>query len=192
MTGHLRDVAGEVHAGAEAVLAFWFDELSQEQHWIKDVDLDRTIGERFGALRQAVVETHAAGWRDTPDTLLAAIILTDQFSRNIHRGTARAFEADALALELARAGIAHGWHETLPPDRAAFLLMPLMHAEDADAQAECVARFEVLGLDQQVKFARDHAAVIERYGRFPHRNAQLGRASTAEELAYLSQPDAGW
>lgn len=192
MTGHLRDVAGEVYAGTEAVLAFWFDELSEEQHWIKDVELDRAIGERFGALRQSVVETCAAGWRDTPETLLAAIILTDQFSRNIHRGTAGAFEADALALDLAREGIAHGWHETLSPDRAVFLLIPLMHAEDRDAQAESVARFEALGLDQQVKFARDHAAVIDRYGRFPHRNAQLARTSTPQELAYLSQPGAGW
>lgn len=192
MTGHLGDVASEVHAGTEAVLAFWFDELSEEQHWIKNDDLDRTIGERFGALRQAVVDTNAAGWRDTPETLLAAIILTDQFSRNIHRGTARAFEADALALELAREGIARDWQETLPPERAAFLLMPLMHAEDREAQAECVARFETLGLDEQVKFARDHAAVIERYGRFPHRNEQLGRPSTPEEQAYLSQPNAGW
>ncbi len=192
MDAHLGDVTGEVHAGPEAVLAFWFDELSEEQHWIKDGDLDRTIGERFGVLRQAVVDTDAAAWRGKPETLLAAIILTDQFSRNIYRGTARAFEADGLALELAREGIAHGWLEALPPERAAFLLMPLMHAEDREAQAECVSRFEALGLDKQAQFAREHAAVIDRYGRFPHRNVQLGRASTPEEVEYLSQPGAGW
>lgn len=174
------------------MLDFWFREIPPEKQFSKDADLDRTIAERFGAWRDAVLASGALGWRGEPETLLAAIVLLDQFSRNIHRDSARAFEADPLAESLAREGIARGWDATLPPEQAVFLLMPLMHAEHADAQALSVAKFEALGLDVNARFARDHAAVFERFGRFPSRNAALGRVSTPGEDEYLSQPGAGW
>ncbi|URW76731.1 DUF924 domain-containing protein [Sphingomonas donggukensis] len=192
MGGHLGSGTGEVHAAARAVLDFWFDEVGSDNHFAKDDALDRIIAERFGGWRDDVLASDALGWRSEPDTLLAAIILLDQFSRNIHRGSAEAFAADPLAESLAREGIERGWDRTLPPERAVFLLMPLMHAEHADAQLLSVAKFEALGIETNAEFARDHAAVIVRFGRFPSRNAALGRASTPAERGYLSQPGAGW
>ena len=192
MTGDLETARSEVHAAAADVLRFWFDETPPEKQFAKDAALDAEIVRRFGALRDALLADGALAWRDAPDTLLAAIVVLDQFSRNLHRDTAEAFAADDLALELARHGIAMGWAEDYAPDRHAFLLMPLMHAEDRDAQAESVARFAAAGNDFNLKYARDHAAVVERFGRFPSRNAALGRSSTPAEKEYLSRPDAGW
>lgn len=181
-----------MHRDAAPVLHFWFEECSPDQRFTKDAALDRAIADRFGTLREQVVTHGAAGWRDDADSLLAAIILIDQFGRNIHRGSAAAYAADPLALALARDGIARGFDAALPPERRRFLYMPLMHAEDPAAQADSVRLFEASGDAESAAFARDHADVIERFGRFPSRNAALGRDSTAEEQAYLSQPDAGW
>lgn len=181
----------EVHARARTVLDFWFG-LSEKQQFAKDAALDRAITDRFGEMRDRVFESEARNWRDDPETLLAAIILLDQFSRNIHRDTPRAFETDAIAASLTLLAIDRGWDVRYPPEWRAFVYMPLMHAEDAPLQALSVATFEELADANNLKFARDHAAVIDRFGRFPSRNAALGRASTPEELDYLSQPDAGW
>jgi uncharacterized protein (DUF924 family) len=191
MVGDLGMTDGEVHAQARAVLDFWFG-LSDEQHFAKDAALDREIAGRFGKLRDEVFESEAERWRDDPDKLLAAIILLDQFSRNVHRDTARAFEADDLAVSLTLLAIDRGWDGHYRPDRRAFLYMPLMHAEDAPLQALSIAKFEELGNANNLKFARDHAAVVARFGRYPSRNVALGRTSTPEELDYLNSPDAGW
>ncbi|MCW3837674.1 DUF924 family protein [Sphingomonas canadensis] len=182
----------DVHAQARAVLGFWFDLVMPEQRFAKSAALDAEISTLFGGLREQVVESGAAAWRGDPETLLAAIILIDQFGRNIHRGSARAFAADPLALELARAALAKGWDAGMRAEQRQFLYLPFMHAEDPEAQAECVRLFEALGDPEPLAFARDHQAVIRRFGRFPGRNAALGRESTAEERAYLSQPGAGW
>jgi len=181
----------EVHAQAEAVVDFWFA-LTPQQQFAKDADLDRAIAERFGAAHAAVLASDAAGWRHEPDTLLAAIILLDQFSRNLFRDTAQAFAADALAVQLTLLAIDRGWESQYLPERRVFLYMPLMHAEDAPLQALSMTKFTALGIAENIDFARDHAAVIERFGRFPSRNAVLGRASTPAERDYLSQPGAGW
>ena len=170
---------------APAVLHFWFDELSEEQHWRKDPAMDREIERRFGKVRADVLNGDARGWRDTPDTLLAAIILLDQFSRNIFRGTARAFEADTLALELAKLALDRGWTEAAPRDRQSFFLMPLMHSEKLADQDRCVALFQRFGL-KDVKFAHLHRDQIKRFGRFPGRNQALGRVSTPEERQALA------
>ncbi len=179
------------HEESAAVLAFWFDELTPEQHWTKSADLDAEIARRFGALRdRALADT--SPWTRDADTLLAAIILLDQFSRNIHRDTPRAFEADAAALDLTLFGIGEGWHRQLAPLRRGFFYMPLMHAEDRGVQRFALRCFAEPGLEHQIGFARDHAAVIERFGRYPTRNAILDRASTTDELAYLAEPGVGW
>ncbi|WP_375287607.1 DUF924 family protein [Sphingomonas sp.] len=175
-----------------AVLDFWFGEVPAEKRFAKDEALDRTIAARFGALRDAVLANGAAGWRDTPEGLLAAVILLDQFSRNIHRGSAEAFAADPLALELTHAAIDRGWEHGYSPEQREFLLLPLMHAEDPEAQELCVAKFETLGDPEALAYAHDHREVLLRFGRFPSRNAALGRTSTPEEEAYLNQPGAGW
>lgn len=192
MDGDLVAADGEVHDEAQAVLDFWFGELGPEQHFAKDDSLDATIRERFATLHDVLLATGAAGWRNDVDSLLAAVIVLDQFSRNIHRGTAQAFAGDTLALALTMQAIDKGWDRDLPPERAAFLCMPLMHAENPEAQRLCIQKMAAIGLDEQVRYAMDHAVVIEQFGRFPSRNAALGRDSTAEEQDYLSQPGAGW
>ncbi|QKS00898.1 DUF924 domain-containing protein [Sphingomonas sp. CL5.1] len=181
----------EVHEKAAEVLRFWFG-LSPDRHFAKDAALDREIAERFGALRDAVLAAGAAGWREAPDTLLAAVILLDQFSRNIHRDSPRAYEADPLALALTLSAIERGWDEGYAPEERAFLYLPLMHAESEAMQALSVEKYTALGLPENLRFARDHAAVIACFGRYPSRNAALGRESTQEEEEYLSQPGAGW
>ncbi len=182
----------EVHDEAARVLRFWFEELSEEQHWVKSVTLDEAIAERFGPLRLSVIDSAAWGWRETADTLLAAIVLIDQFSRNMFRDEGAAFEHDGLARELTLYGLVRGFDRTLPADRCAFLYMPLMHAEDPELQRLSIERFTALGDELNLGFAHDHAAVIDRFGRFPSRNRALGRRSTVIEREYLSQPGAGW
>ena len=183
---------GEVHDEAARVLHFWFEELNEDQHWVKSITLDEAIAERFGPLRLKVVESAAWGWRGTPDTLLAAVILIDQFSRNMFRDEGEAFEYDGLARELTLYGLLRGFDRELPRERCAFLYMPLMHAEDPVLQRLSIERFTALGDEHNLGFAQDHAAVIERFGRFPSRNRALGRRSTVIEREYLSQPGVGW
>jgi uncharacterized protein (DUF924 family) len=165
---------------ARAVIQFWCEELSPEQHWKKDPDVDQHIAERFGKVREEVLRTTAAGWRDTPETLAAAIILTDQFSRNMFRGSARAFEADPLALELCRLALDKGWVDAVPKPLPSFILMPLMHSEDIANQERSVAEFQKRD-PFNYRFAVLHRDQIKRFGRFPGRNQALGRVSTSQE-----------
>ncbi|RYY24204.1 MAG: DUF924 domain-containing protein [Sphingomonadales bacterium] len=181
----------DVHARAREVLGFWFA-LTPEQHFAKSERLDAEIKERFGALRETVLASKAAGWRDAPETLLAAIIVLDQFSRNIFRGSGEAFAADKLAQEMTLEAIDKGWDGGMTGEHQQFLFMPLMHAEDEGLQDLCIDKFEALGDKQSLDFAHQHADAIIRFGRFPTRNAALGRESTELEKEYLSQPDAGW
>jgi uncharacterized protein (DUF924 family) len=192
MVGDLGSERAEVHAAARCVLAFWFEALTPEQHFAKSDGLDALIAERFGTLRDEVLAIGAQGWRDDPQLLLAAVILLDQFSRNIHRDTPEAFAADPLALELTLLAIDHGWDRDMPDEHRHFLYMPLMHAESRAMQALCLAKFRELGAAEALDFAHQHAEVVDRYGRFPSRNAALGRESTVAEQEYLSRPGAGW
>lgn len=181
----------EATISAREVIDFWFG-LTTEQQFAKDDVLDVTIGERFGALRNHLLATDADGWRGDAERMLAAIIVLDQFSRNLHRGSAEAYAADPLAVQLTLEGIRAGFDLEVTAEKRAFFYMPLMHAENMGLQNYAIALFEEAGLDLQVKFARDHAAVIAEYGRFPSRNQTLGRESTPAEKEYLSRPDAGW
>ena len=156
-----------------------------ERRFATDDAIDAQCEARFGVIRDTILATNAAAWRTDPRTLLAAIIALDQFSRNIHRGSPRAFEADGLALTLAREAIGQGWDRGLSIAERQFLYMPFQHAEDAAVQAESVALFATLGDADGADFARMHQEVIARFGRFPSRNAALGRTSTAEEHAWL-------
>ena len=173
---------------AEAVLRFWFVELEPRDWWRKDPELDQRIASRFGAL----LETAAAGalveWRTTPRGRLAEIIVLDQFSRNIHRGSAEAFANDALALRLAEEAVATGAALELPVEERRFVYMPYMHSESAAVHETAMRLFATPGLEKNLDFERRHKAVIDRFGRFPHRNALLGRESTAEEIEFLKQP----
>ena len=181
---------------ADAILRFWFGpgpDAPREQWFRKDPAFDAQIAERFGALvEQALIGAYAA-WDAAPPSALAHILLLDQFTRNIHRDSPRAFAGDALALAAARAMVARSDDQALPPLRRVFVYLPFEHAEDRAAQQESLRLFAALSqadasFAEFDDYARRHAAVIERFGRFPHRNAVLGRTSTPEELAFLEQP----
>ena len=166
------------------VVQFW--ELAGEERWFtKDAAFDGALAVRFGAtLKQARLGAFD-NWAETPDGALGLVILLDQVSRNIHRGSPLAFAADARALHLARQSIGRGYHWKMPAPRAMWLCMPFEHSENLDDQWRCVALFQTLGLNDMVHWAKVHLDIIARFGRFPHRNRVLGRVSTAEEMAFL-------
>ena len=174
---------------ARAVIQFWCNELAEEQHFKKDASVDRYIAERFGKVREEVLRTKAAGWRDTPETMVAAIILLDQFSRNMFRGKARAFEADGLALELCKEALDKGWVDALPKPLPTFFLMPLQHSENLSDQERSVAEFRDRD-PLNYKYALLHRDQIKRFGRFPGRNRALGRVSTPEERDAIARGEA--
>jgi len=170
------------------VLHFWFGEATPAQLFKKDAAFDAEIRARFGATHQAAVHGELAAWRDTPEGRLAEIIVLDQFSRNLFRDDARAFATDGMALVLAQEAIRAGADRTIPSARLAFLYMPFMHSESRAIHAEATRLFRQPGLEDNYKFELKHKAIIDRFGRYPHRNRVLGRASTPEELAFLEQP----
>ncbi len=174
-------------AAAPAVLSFWFDEVGAQRWFVKDDALDADIKRRFRILRDDVLASGARGWRDTPETQMAAILLLDQFSRNLHRGSALAFAADPLALQLAKQSLDSGATDAAPLAWRQFLLMPLMHSELLADQQRCVAEFERLGNDALTGFARHHHDQIAAFGRFPGRNAALGRRSSEAERSALAE-----
>ncbi len=163
------------------MLTFWFDEVGPQRWFAKSDALDAECERRYGALRDELIATTAKAWRDTPGHLLAAIIALDQFTRNIHRGSAKAFAADPLALELALLGLDRQWDEAMRPARRQFLLMPLMHSEVLAIQERGLIEFAKLGDVNVLAFAKRHHDQIARFGRFPGRNAALGRRTTKQE-----------
>ncbi len=176
----------------DAVLEFWFEESTPRQWFAVSEDFDRRIGERFGALHAAAARGELAGWRDSAAGRLAEIIVLDQFSRNLHRGRPDAFASDGMALVLAQVAIAAGADRQLEPPRRAFLYMPFMHSESALIHAEAVVLFSQPGLENNLDFELRHKAIIDRFGRYPHRNAVPGRPSTAEEIAFLQTPSSSF
>jgi uncharacterized protein (DUF924 family) len=184
-----------MNAQAAAVLDFWFagSDTPRAEWFRKDAAFDALIGARFGALVGHALAGGLAAWADAPNTALAQVIVLDQFTRNIFRDTPRAFAGDALALPAAQAMVARGDDLALPPLRRLFAYLPFEHAEERATQQASLRLFAALiaadaSLADFEDYARRHAEVIERFGRFPHRNAVLGRESTAEELRFLQQP----
>lgn len=174
------------------VLSFWFDELEPRQWWVKDAELDTRIRDRFAALHHSAAQGELFHWRAAPHGRLAEIIVLDQFSRNMYRDTAGAFAQDGMALVLAQEAIADGHQRPLTAQERSFLYMPYMHSESAVIHEEAVRLFQDNGLQDNVEFELKHKAIIDRFGRYPHRNAILGRTSTAEEVAFLQQPGSGF
>ena len=175
-------------ASIDEILHFWFEELSRKDWFRMDEALDSTIASRFGAIYHELREGVPAAWLDTPEGVLATILVLDQFPRNMFRGDARAFATDEAGLELAKRAIADGFDEKLTRDQRAFLYMPFQHSEDRDDQARAIALYAMLGKPLNLDFALRHQAVVDRFDRFPHRNALLGRASTEEERSFLTEP----
>ena len=170
------------------VLHFWFEEATPEQLFRKDVAFDAGIRARFGETHQAASHGELAAWRDTPEGRLAEIVVLDQFSRNLFRDDARAFACDGMALVLAQEAIRAGADHAVPSAGLAFLYMPFMHSESRVIHVEAERLFRHPGLELNYNFELKHKAIIDRFGRYPHRNRVLGRASTPEELAFLEQP----
>lgn len=164
------------------VLGFWFG-LDPSQWWSGSKALDDEIRERFHALWEDKRQLPPGSFLDDPLTALAAIILFDQFPRNFHRGHADQFSTDPLALAIAKGAVGKGLDDRLETDERAFLYMPFQHSEKIDDQNRSVLLYERLGSDDYLSFARKHRDVIARFGRFPHRNAILGRSPRADEVA---------
>ena len=173
---------------AQNILHFWFDELTDKQHFAKDAALDELIRSRFGDALEAAARCELFGWRTTPEGRLAEIIVLDQFSRNVYRDTPRAFAQDGLALVLAQELVAQGHDRSLGTAQRRFAYMPFMHSESALLHTKAVQLFDQPGLENNLDFELRHQAIIARFGRYPHRNAILGRASTVEEIAFLNEP----
>lgn len=172
----------------EAVLRFWFEELSPEKWWTRSEVVDREIATRFTALQAAASRCELDGWRTSASGRLAEILVLDQFSRHLFRDDARAFACDPLALGLAQTAVALGLDRDLEPSHRAFLYLPYMHSESLVIHETALRLFAAPGLERNLDFERRHKAVLDRFGRYPHRNAALGRASTPEELAFLKEP----
>ncbi len=172
----------------QPILHFWFEELTPKQHFVKDTALDETIRARFGDTLEAAARCELFTWRTTAEGRLAEIIVLDQFSRNVYRDTPRAFAQDALALVLAQELATCREDLSLPLAQRVFAYMPYMHSESALVHTQAVALFAQLGIEGNLNFELRHKAIIDRFGRYPHRNAILGRSSSAEELAFLSEP----
>jgi uncharacterized protein (DUF924 family) len=189
---------------AEQVLEFWFDAPSSADYgqtrkaWFaKDDAFDQTIRDRFGALIERTLRGEHERWADEARSALAQILVLDQFTRNAFRGSARAFAGDARALAAASRMVGLRQDEALPVFMRSFAYLPFEHAEGLAMQDESVRLFTrlVAGIDDPERlldYALRHRAIIERFGRFPHRNASLGRQSTAEEIAFLKQPGSGF
>jgi uncharacterized protein (DUF924 family) len=173
---------------AQDILDFWFTELSTKQHFVKDAALDDTLRWRFGNTLEAAARCELFAWRTTPQGRLAEILVLDQFSRNIFRDTPRAFAQDALALTLAQELVASGLDRSLPLNQRSFVYMPYMHSESPLIHEQAVLLFSQPGLEGNLDFELRHKVIIDRFGHFPHRNQALGRASSAPEIAFLSEP----
>jgi uncharacterized protein (DUF924 family) len=168
----------------QQVTTFW-EEAGEGRWFFKDAAFDGALKVRFGAALAEAREGAFDHWGEIPEGALGLVILLDQVSRNINRGSPLAFAADQLALRLAKGWIGQGFHQRLPAPRARWLIMPYEHAEDIDAQHRGVALFQSMGLSDMAYWARVHLDIIARFGRFPHRNPVLGRQSTPVELAFL-------
>jgi uncharacterized protein (DUF924 family) len=173
--------------GPDAVLAFWFDEIAPRQWWSKSPQFDRTIAERFGPLHEAAAHCEQFEWRATAGGRLAEVIVLDQFSRNLYRDSPLAFACDRLALALAQGAVAAGADRELAEDRRVFFYMPFMHSESRAIHAVAEGLFRD-GAPDNLPHELRHKAIVDRFGRYPHRNAVLGRPSTPEEVAFLATP----
>jgi uncharacterized protein (DUF924 family) len=172
---------------ADDVLKFWFVDHGQEDWFGAKPEFDALISEQFSETHAAVARGEAWRWRTTPSGRLAEIIVLDQFSRQLFRGQAIAFAFDPVALTLAQEAVAGGHHNFLPatPQRM-FMLLPYQHAESAVVQAESIRLHTAMGVPEMMKYAEGHAQCIARFGRFPKRNATLGRSNTPAETEYLA------
>ena len=176
----------------DSVLDFWFNELTPNQYFAIDLSIDNLISERFSAIHKAAIQGELYIWRRSAEGRLAEIIVLDQFSRNIYRGKKEAFASDGMALILAQEAIERGIAKALSAQQRVFLYLPFMHSESLAIHEQAVRLFGDPELKENLAYELQHKNIIEKFGRYPHRNAILGRASTAEEIAFLKLPNSSF
>jgi len=174
------------------VIQFWFKELTAKDWFMKSDELDQLISSRFKETLTQAKQGALATWRETPHGRLAEIIVLDQFSRNIFRDLPESFAADELALQLAKEAASLKVDRELSSQEQSFLYMPYMHSESLEAHEEAIKLFAKPGMEQNLEFEIKHKMIIERFGRYPHRNEILGRASAPEEIAFLSEANSSF
>jgi uncharacterized protein (DUF924 family) len=175
-------------ARIDEILNYWFEELSPKDWFKADPARDAEITRRFRPAYEQLATGVPPDWLADPEGFLAAILVLDQFPRNLFRGEARAFATDGLALDLAKRAIAEGVDTRLTPEQRSFVYMPFQHSEQKADQARSIELFTALGNQLNLDFAIRHKEIVDRFGRFPHRNEILSRDSTAEEIEFLKQP----
>ena len=172
------------------ILEFWYASEMRAKWFASTPQIDAMIRERFAQVWESAHTGALDHWRDTPTGCLALAIVLDQFPLNMFRGTAKSFSSEQQAVAVTKQAIAQNYDRQIDKERVAFLYLPLMHSEHMVDQDLCVALFEAAGLENNLRFARHHREIVRCFGRFPHRNAILGRTSSAEELAYLDSREA--
>ncbi|MDV7339690.1 DUF924 family protein [Terasakiella sp. A23] len=179
----------------KSLLEFWFSSSTpgemnthRKEWWVKDPEFDRRIQDEFSPLFEKADAGELDDWKETPLGCVALALLLDQFPRNMFRGKARAFASDEKARALTRHVLDKGFDKNLPIGARLFLYLPLEHSEDLQDQNDCIKLVESMGDEGYLDFAKKHQVIIKRFGRFPHRNETLGRTSTNEEVAFLSEP----
>jgi uncharacterized protein (DUF924 family) len=176
----------------QQVLNFWFEEIKQSQWWKKDDKFDQMMVERFSDLHSRAVRCDLFEWREKPKGRLAEIIVLDQFSRNMFRGSPLAFANDQMALTLAQEAVSLGIDMQLDPLERGFIYLPFMHSESLKIHEVAEKLYSHHEVQSSLEWEVKHKAIIERFGRYPHRNETLGRESTAEELDFLTQPNSSF
>lgn len=173
---------------ADDVIKFWFKECTPEDWFKKNIDFDNTIKKRFSGIYKRAAASELVSWRKTPLSTLAEVIVLDQFPRNMFRDTKNSFATDALALCLAQNAIDKGFDQKLSMSEKSFLYMPFMHSESPEIHKTAELLFNVPGLETNYEFELKHKVIIDRFGRYPHRNKILGRRSRKEEIEFLKEP----
>lgn len=172
----------------QQILEFWFERLKPANWWEKNLKLDEEIRQRFGDLHRQAARGELWHWRSSAEGRLAEVIVLDQFSRNLYRDQPGSFAQDGMALVLAQEAISLEMDQSLPVVQRSFLYMPFMHSESLAIHDRAVELFDVPGMESSLDFEHRHRDIIQRFGRYPHRNAILERPSTDEERAFLRQP----
>lgn len=172
----------------QEIIGFWFEEIDKSQWWAKDEAFDKLIRKRFLKVHTNAICCELYLWRETSLGALAEIIVLDQFSRNMFRNRPESFAYDSLALALSQSAIARGLDTELSTDKKSFLYMPFMHSESLVIHSIAESLFSNLGIESSIEYEKKHKAIIEKFGRYPHRNRILGRISTPEEEQFLRLP----
>lgn len=174
------------------ILKFWFEEIDESKWWAKDDAFDQLLRDKYAKLHAAAAQGEFYEWRSTAEGRLAEVIILDQFSRNIYRNTPQAFAYDGQALMLAQEAIRAGADQALTPSKRSFFYLPFMHSESSKIHEVAVQLYKANGIGANLDFEIKHKAIIDIFGRYPHRNAILGRESTPEEIEFLKQPGSGF